>query len=382
MQNLSLHINTPVFLQEEHFPLIPPIAFNGVVYIVHEKKFFLILSAVKKIQNYIHSIREKGYDYSTTWLKNNGLLNAGFLECASKYYISNGYYDKSNQFITCRKDLFSDDKINQIFFNSFKSAITNKIIYENKEKFNEYVESRLHPLEIEIKDGDPNRSKYIHKHIYKSIINGFLNTIENIDNELSRINNINISAKSDLVEDDFTIYNVYSVKNMSNFNFKKHNPANIECLSLNTRINLTLHGLKSYDLEELIEYSNEFVSNKIDHEKSYLQSFFPHCNDKDSDAGITKRTKTNNAVKTKNRIKVHNSAQTSFINSIYMNANYSNFMIDSIENFEKTCFVLNVDDNLHSVMQNILNNKKTSTITRLASNNEYTMPVGYTVLEI
>ena len=128
-----------------------------------------------------------------------------------------------------------------------------------------------------------------------------------------------------------------------------------------------------------MEYCQDFAKSKRDFEKKYLNDFSYSKIEKSLTENAYKE-EGNCAVKTRKKVKTSTSNPNNFINYIYMNADYSNMLIDSTENFEKLIFMLNLDNNLQEDISSMLNDQKLSTLTKLAQNKGLIMPVGYGVL--
>lgn len=379
MQKLSLHLNTPVYIKEKYMSLIPPIVLDGVVYFVKERKFFEIIEIVNKLQNYLLTIREKGYEHTHPWLKSNGLLNHGFMESASDYFISDGYFEKNCEFITSNKSCFGEELAEKIIKNSFKHAVIYSHINENRKKFNTFVEQKLTLIEAELSNASQNRSQFWNNNIYKYLTDEFLNADEYLEYKLNKLNNTEIITENKIDTKDFSLYNVFNVKDLQNFYIRKENASNVECLKPNKHITMTMLDSDAGYIEKIMEYCQEFAKSKRDFEKKYLNDFSYSKIEKSLTENSYKE-EGNCAVKTRKKVITSTSNPNNFINYIYMNADYSNMLIDSTENFEKLIFMLNLDNNLQEDISSMLNDQKISTLTKLAQNKGLIMPVGYGVL--
>lgn len=287
MLELYFLLSSPVHLKDKREFLFPPIVYSGNVYIIRDKKLFEVLSRIGLIQDFISSIRETGNEHIVNWLKKKGLLNEGFLEAVSRYWVNDVDVKKLDDFQTFEKDLNSNPVIQGEYFTTFfKKAILYNLIKNQRDKFNDFIEKELNLIEYELSEITNISSYYARKNNYK---NNFFNTIlEYFFLDLDKgsvelfyeIDNFNITIESNISPADLTVYGVSGISGIKKSRIKLSNFTHNECLKENTLFKLIISSGNLYrnsfssisSLKFILERVQEFVLDKISFDKSFLTS--------------------------------------------------------------------------------------------------------------
>ena len=205
MSTIDCTLLSPVHIQEKTNFLIPPIVFAKKIYLVKEKKFFELLMRIGLFQDFNQNIRENGYEYTSKWLYSKDLMNEGFLENISQYWINDVDIRKLTNYRTFLKDVNSNPTISTSYIrNLFKKALIYRYIQNNKDKFNEVVSKELDFINQElslIKDITIHSSKQniYRKNLFKVLLENFLTNIDaRLAEKLQITENIIISLDTNL----------------------------------------------------------------------------------------------------------------------------------------------------------------------------------------
>jgi len=277
MTNIYCHIHTPVNIEEENKFFIPPIIFDDNLYIIKEKKLHDILLLIGYFQEYIMFTRENGYENVSKWMNKKNLLNDGFLEAVSQYWIEDVHLKQVSNYKYFQKNNFNKPVIPDKYLKSiFQKVLLYNNIKENQDKFNEEVERELNIIENELSfiKNDKNRNikkfQYQNK-IFEILLDNFVSNID-IQEQTREINNINFSCETLLSRHDLFVYKTAGINGYKDFNFKLTQNSHSECLRENTFVKLYASSEISpygdnqlkYLLEELKMYSQIFNSSTVD----------------------------------------------------------------------------------------------------------------------
>ena len=281
MTNIYCHIHTPVNIAEEKIFFLQPIIFEDNLYVINEKKLQDLLLLIGYFQEYIKFIRENGYENVFKWLNKKNLVNAGFLEAVSQYWIEDVHLKQVTNYKYFQKNNINKPVIPDKYLkNIFQKVLLYNFIKENQDKFNEEAERELNIIENElsfIKDAKNRRIKqfYYQNKIFKIFLNNFLTDID-IEEQLQEINNINFSCETLLSSHDLFVYKTGSINGYKNFNFKLTKNFHSECLRENSFVKLyatSLYGSNQlkYILDELKTYSHIFTNDTVDFGIAHLK---------------------------------------------------------------------------------------------------------------
>jgi len=277
MTNIYCHIHTPVNIEEENKFFIPPIIFDDNLYIIKEKKLHDILLLIGYFQEYIMFTRENGYENVSKWMNKKNLLNDGFLEAVSQYWIEDVHLKQVSNYKYFQKNNFNKPVIPDKYLKSiFQKVLLYNNIKENQDKFNEEVERELNIIENELSfiKNDKNRNikkfQYQNK-IFEILLDNFVSNID-IQEQTREINNINFSCETLLSRHDLFVYKTAGINGYKDFNFKLTQNSHSECLRENTFVKLYASSEISpygdnqlkYLLEELKMYSQIFTNDTVD----------------------------------------------------------------------------------------------------------------------
>jgi len=284
MADIYCHIHTPINIQEEDKFFLPPIIFGGNLYIIKEKKLHDLLLLIGYFQEYIQFTRENGYKHVSKWLSKKNLLNEGFLESVSQYWIEDIHLKQVFDYKYFQKnDLTKPTVSEKYFLNIFQKVLLYNYIKENQYKFNEEIEKELNIIENELSFIQNEKSfkikqLYYQDKIFEIILENFFADID-IKEIVQKIHNINFSCETLLSPHDLFVYKTANINGYKDFNFKLANISHSECLKENTFIKLYASSVSSgikedrlkYILEEMKIYSQIFSQDTVDFGVSHLQ---------------------------------------------------------------------------------------------------------------
>lgn len=258
MTNIYCHIHTPVNIAEE-------------------KKLHDTLILIEYFQEYIQFTRENGYEKVSKWLNKKNLLNDGFLQAVSQYWIEDVHLKQVSSYKYFQKNNLNKPVIPDKYLkNIFKKVLFYSHLKEYQEKFNEEVERELNIIENElffIKDEKNRNIRQLHyqNKIFEILLDNFLLNID-IEEQSQEINNINFYCETLLSQHDLFVYKTGSINGYKDFNFKLTKNYHSECLRENTFVKLCANSgigtngeaqLK-YILEKLKAYSHIFTNDTVD----------------------------------------------------------------------------------------------------------------------
>jgi len=273
MLDIYCHVHTPVHIGEERKDFLEPILYSQNLYIIKSKKLEDILVLIGLFPEYIKFIREFGYNDVPKWLIKKDLLNEGFLEAVSQYWIENPNHSKITNYRSFKKNSLNKPTITDQFIkNLFKKVILYEEISQNKELFNINAEYVLNLVEKEISSiENPTLRKQKIEEYKTSIFQIFIDEYffnDEFEEKLDVVNHLNFSCETLLTQNDLSIYRVGNIEGFSNFSFKISNTSHIECLRENTFVKLCAsccydHSHSRYLMEGFKSASQIFTSNFV-----------------------------------------------------------------------------------------------------------------------
>lgn len=284
MTNIYCHIHTPVNIAEEKKFFLQPIIFEGNLYVINEKKLQDVLLLIGYYQEYIKFTRENGYENVSKWLNKKNLVNDGFFETVSQYWIEDVHLKQVSNYKYFQKNNINKPVIPDKYLkNIFQKVLLYNYIKENQDKFNEKVEKELNIIENELSFVQDEKSRstrefHYQNKIFEILLDNFLTDID-IQEQTLEINNINFSCETLLSRHDLFVYKTGSINGYKDFNFKLTKNSHSECLRENTFIKLYAgYETSSYGdtqlkylLEELKTYSHIFTNDTVDFGVAHLK---------------------------------------------------------------------------------------------------------------
>ena len=243
MTNIYCHIHTPVNIAEEKKFFLQPIIFEGNLYVINEKKLQDVLLLIGYYQEYIKFTRENGYENVSKWLNKKNLVNDGFFEAVSQYWIEDIHLKQVSNYKYFQKNNINKPVIPDKYLkNIFQKVLLYNYIKENQDKFNEKVEKELNIIENELSFVQDEKSRstrefHYQNKIFEILLDNFLTDID-IQEQTLEINNINFSCETLLSRHDLFVYKTGSINGYKDFNFKLTKNSHSECLRENTFIKL------------------------------------------------------------------------------------------------------------------------------------------------
>ncbi len=327
MTDIYCHIHTPINIEEKNKYFIPPIIFEGRLYIIREKILHDVLQKISYLQDYIKFSREDRYENTLKWLSKKNLLNEGFLEGISQYWIEDVFLPQVSNYKAFQKNGKNQPIIPENYLKDiFRIANIYSYIKKQKNRFNEYVENELDIIENElyfINNEKSLKTRQIHYQngIFELLLNNFNTKIASpVDLKAHEINNINFSCETLLSSNDLFVFKTAGVKD---YKFNLTGTSYKECLRENTFVKL-FAGLSSgnkdevylkYILEEAIMHSQLFTNDLIDFGVGYLKYII----------GFEEKIKSNND---KKQLQIAEKAESS---SIVLLENSRNTAIETKE---------------------------------------------------
>lgn len=261
MTDIYCHIHTPINIEEDDKYFIPPILHNGILYVIREKKLHNILEKIGYLQSYIKFSREQGYKNTAKWLCKNGLLNDGFLEGTSQYWIDDVFYKPDSGYKAFKKNAKNCPVIPEGVLNKiFKGVILYNNVKKQKDCFNDYVEKELNVIENELSNINNEKSlKTRLNHFQNNIFDIFLNNFE-LKSEKSNnittqeIDNLTFTCESLLTWNDLFVFKTASISNYKDFKFNLAESSYTECLRENSFVKIRTSLNSAYKDEQNIRY--------------------------------------------------------------------------------------------------------------------------------
>lgn len=285
MLNIEFNLLSPIHIQDKTSFFIPPIIYSKRIYVINEKLLLELLTKIGLFKDFNNYIRERGYGSALKWFSSKDLLNEGFLENVSQYWIENTELRKLTDYRPFKKDLNDKPEISVNFLkNSFKKAFLYKYIKERKDEFNNFVNSELDFIERElssIQDISTNIARHNNykKHIFKHLLENFFVCADTeLKENFHHIENICITNKTSLDIEDLSVYRVGNLSSYKNLKFQVINIAQQECISENKQIasSIFFNNFES-DKYTKIQYlyflfylAETFAQDKIHFDKNYI----------------------------------------------------------------------------------------------------------------
>jgi hypothetical protein len=302
MPDIYFHLHTPVNIEETKKYFVSPIIFSGTIYCIKEKILQDILSRIGYLQDYIKFKREHEDDNIYSWLSKKNLLNEGFLEAVSQYWIDDVAFNKVSNYIPFQKNDTDNPIIPEYYLRElFQKVILYGHIKEKKDNLNEYIEKELDVIEKELSSIKDKKSLTIRRSHYQNnffemILDNFItNNKIDISEKTQDINNINVMPEKLLNWDDLCVYKTCNVNGYNNFKIKLTGISYRECLRKNTFIKLYTSFGSSYSdesylrdiLEEVRTYSHALTLDRLEFGSDYIKKMI----------GYEEETKTSNCQK-------------------------------------------------------------------------------------
>ena len=293
MTELYCHIHTPVNIEEENKHFLKPIIFERNLYIIKERKLNNILNQIGYLPEYIKFIRENNfnYDYVLKWLKKKNLLNSGFLEEISQYFIEDINLNNISNYKYFEKNYNNQPVISEKYLkNIFQKVILYNQIKEHRDEFNEFVERELNIIEKEFSSVTGEKNKVARQLHYQNRIfdilsdNFFINNSHIVRDKLEEVNKISFFCETLLNNQDLVVYKTGNITGYNNFNFKLKNISHQECLRENTFVKLYASLGNRYSdkndlnfiLNELRTYSKIFTADTVDFGVEHLKKIISY----------------------------------------------------------------------------------------------------------
>jgi hypothetical protein len=261
-------------LKDNQVFLIPPIVFEGKIYILNDKKLYFVLCEINKLSNYLQFIRDEGYQQTYRWLKKNQLLNENFLDNVSRYWLENNNFNKTYKYEIFYKDKDYKPVIPQDFWNQyFQKVLIYDFLCSQKDEFNEFVLNNLKIISIELhniktlKDLDIRR-KFYQNNIYNYLINNY---IDHKGVDLKKITgNIDLLMSAEISNENLGLYKVGGIRSFSNYKFIRNDVKYYECVKEGTELKLELNS-DLYNLKYLLNKVRKNLHQaKIEFDRTYI----------------------------------------------------------------------------------------------------------------
>lgn len=412
MLDIYCYLLSPIHIQDSIKSMISPIIYSGKIYVIRDKKLYNILSAIGLLQDFIKTTREKGYEYTTKWLSSKSLLNQGFLENASQYWIENINIKKINDYRVFLKDLNSNPVISsEHIINLFKKSLIYKYIQDRRILFNIFLERELQIIEKELSQITDiskfcSRQDYYRKNLFKQIMENFLTDVEEeLILNFNNLDNLNVKIETHLNMDDLKLYKICNLDNYKNFKFKISKVSQKECLKEHTIIKLNLLFSRSAssgkNFSEYVDYLfdniQHITQDKLNFDKQYINQLITNGSTARLTEIVHSIKNINNLSKLFINHKSHTSSdentsdlidykilmlQINHIMSSYDSINNSNFIVYSDDELDRLVCILNTEkQNIEKINSLILdkNEKIESKVVKFSTqNNSLTyLPYGF-----
>lgn len=280
MTDKSCYFNSPAIVEGKTSSLYNPIFYSGRVYVLHDKKLIALLSHIGLIGDFLKKTRLEGPDSVKKWLKSKCLINEGFLENISKYWIETKdckhikdfrFFSKDKNFNPC----INEDQISSTLYHSLLFSEIQKNNYE----FNNFVCKELEFAMIDLNATDNitsfnNKVSFYRKTFLKSLITNFINKdYGNISRKLEKLKNINLTINTDMCLNNLAIKTIGALKDYKGLKFYSSGLRAAECISKGTTISIKPGNQNQGSvIDELLEITEEFTYSRYYFEKEYLLS--------------------------------------------------------------------------------------------------------------
>ncbi len=416
MYKFKINSLSPIHIAENKAAIIPPVIYSNKLYIIDSKLFYEVLSRINMLKEFIVESREKGYEYTVKWLQKKQLLNEGFLENTSKYWLDDVSIKRLNNYKEFYKNEHSLPIIKDQYIKKYlKNILFYDFISERKEEFSLFtidsiklVKSELETIKQE--NHYQKRRDYYQKMFFNILIERFLEKADqDFFKKLRIIDSLKFNIESQKLS-DIGVYRIGNINNYKNNSFKTEKVTHRECLKRNSQI--TFSTKSSYfnllDIYKVKDKSTSLVEEKLNFEKSYIKKLLADEN-KNTDQVCEKCS--NKSKKEYCKLEKHHSKASNFSNldtysdtkylncyqdintigeDLYLNKFYStvanaNMLIDSCLEFSELLSLISLDKNLLGEINNLLYGRQNITesntvkLTFINAKSAY-MPFGYAEL--
>jgi len=291
MKEIYCHIHTPINIEEENNHFLQPLLFSNNLYIIKEKKLEDTFLLIGLFQEFLQFVRENGSESIPKWLNKKNLMNEGFLEAVSQYWIEDIALKQISNYKYFQKNKLSKPVIPDKYLkNIFQKVLLNKYVQTKYYEFNEKAEEQLNLIEKELSSiNDENhrnlRKNYYQNKIFEILLDNY-HTDADFNEKLQDLNNINFSCETLLTHYDLFVYKTGNINEYKDFNFKLTKTCHTECLRENTFVKLYANSGNTYCsdsnlnfiLEELKTYSQIFTRNVVDFGVEHLKKIINYEN--------------------------------------------------------------------------------------------------------
>lgn len=273
--------NSPIFIEDKDKFFFPYVQFKDKLYLINEDKFFDLLEYTGLLKEFLIYNRENGHKQTVSWLRQNGLLNEGFLENASAYFLD--YYSEKriNNLNFFRKNTSFSPFLSEDFIKDcFKKSFIFLHLYKNRYKFNDYVKNEIYIAKKEVSYlKDPGKIKgkksyYQKRFLYDLLINFLSDTESSLTRDFKEVDALNVRFIKNLEIENLEIYKVGNLDNYRKFKFETSDNGYCECLKKNSNfiIDIARQGsaFRHFEPDVLLDCLDLFAKERLEFEQNYI----------------------------------------------------------------------------------------------------------------